>query len=362
MYLLTVLLFDKVNSAGLNLTIVEKCLYNYYCFANESICTSCTTVWKQQSTSSISTAACSRDTACKTFILRRIPFRGSNCVSCYVYNIIRYAQILYYVICTSILNIISFSHIYLYNSTFQTELIKEWANCLTASSSKPTRVHLIMEHFSIEMQSILDRYTTSDISDDEAFEQLVDSYKNEFGTEGHDLHPYRELLQFCRNTTTGTCNVHIHGGFIPRNHAARLNKECLDIQSKQLFFNEMSEKGYLPKEGDAMYKSLFEDSSSFKLRGSPEHELLIQSLMNGADLYSPIEESANDNEHDNVGQQEERPISKLYQAQLLKDHAMGYMIASLMLDHYEANDKSLSSDRYIVIAGYGHLKHQVSPR
>jgi len=217
-----------------------------------------------------------------------------------------------------------------------------------------------MEHFSIDMQSILDTYTTSDISDDEAFEQLVDSYKNEFGTEGHDLHPYRELLQFCRNTTTGTsCNVNIHGGFIPRNHAARLNKECPDTQSKHLFFNEMSDRGYLPKEGDAMHSSLFEDNSSYKLRGSPEHELLIQSLMNGADLYSPIEESANENEDDNVDQQEERPISKLYQAQLLKDHAMGYRIASLMLDHYEANDKSLSSDRYIVIAGYGHLE---SPR
>ena len=61
----------------------------------------------------------------------------------------------------------------------------------------------------------------------------------------------------------------------------------------------------------------------------------------------------------NVNKQEERPISKLYQAQLLKDHAMGYIIASLMLDHYESNDKSLSSDRYIVIAGYGHLE---SPR
>ena len=265
-------------------------------------------------------------------------------------------------ICTSVLNIISFSRTSLYNSTFQTELIKEWARCL--ASSKPTRVHLIMEHFSIDMQSILDRYTTSNISDDEAFEQLVDSNKNEFGTEGHDLHPYRELLQFCRNTTTdrASSNVHIHGGFIPRNHAARLNKDCPDTQSKQLFFEEMSERGYLPKEGDAMHNSLFGDSSSFKLRGSPEHELLIQSLMNGADLYSPIEKSTNNNEDDNVEQLEERPISKLYQAQLLKDHVMGYRIALLMLDHYEANDKSLSSDRYIVIAGYGHLKHQESPR
>ena len=286
-----------------------------------------------------------------------------SCELCIVHKMC--TDIIHMSICTSVLNIISSSLSYIssYNSTFQTELIKEWAKCLasSSSSSKPTRVHLIMEHFSIDMQSILDRYTTSDTSDDEAFEQLVDSYKNEFGTEGHDLQPYRELLRFCRNTTTdrASSNVHIHGGFIPRNHAARLNKDCPDIQSKQLFFEEMSERGYLPKEGDAMHSSLFEDSSSYKLRGSPEHELLIQSLMNGADLYSPIEGSANNNEDDNVEQLDERPISKLYQAQLLKDHAMGYRIASLMLDHYEANDKSLSSDRYIVIAGYGHLE---SPR
>ena len=286
-----------------------------------------------------------------------------SCELCYVSScilFIRCANNVYLSICTSVLkNIISSST--LYNSTFQTELIKEWAKCLASSSKQPTKIHIIMEHFSIDMQTILDTYTSSDTSDDEAFEQLVDSYKNDFGTEGHDLHPYRELLQFCRSTTKTMepvpCNVHIHGGFIPRNHAARLNKECPDTQSKQLFFKEMSEKGYLPKEGDAMYSSLFEDSSSYKLRGSPEHELLIQSLMNGTDLYSPIEESSNNNEDDNVDQQEERPISKLYQAQLLKDQAMGYRIASLMLDHYQANDKSLSSDRYIVIAGYGHLKH-----
>ena len=152
-------------------------------------------------------------------------------------------------ICTSVLNIISSST--LYNSTFQTELIKEWAKCLATSTSQPTKIHLIMEHFSIDMQTILDRYT-SDTSDDEAFEQLVNSYKNDFGTEGHDLQPYRELLQFCRSTAASTtekksCNVHIHGGFIPRNHAARLNKDCPDIQSKQSFFDEMSERGYLPK-------------------------------------------------------------------------------------------------------------------
>ena len=158
------------------------------------------------------------------------------------------------------------------------------------------------------------------------------------------------------------CNVRIHGGFIPRNHAARLNKECPDVQSKQSFFDEMSTRGYLPKEGDAMYGALFaDDTSTFKLRGSPEHQLLVQSLMKGTDLYSPSEVEARNSDDkggDDDTADEETPLSRIYQAQLLKDHAMGYRIASLMLDHYQADTaQSLASDRYIVIAGFGHLKH-----
>jgi len=300
--------------------------------------------------------------------------------------------------------------------SFQTELIKEWSTCLGTAASLsspsassggqqgsrrsplvPTRLHLIMEHFSVDMQSMLDRYAGTGTTaahhlpfsedDDEAFEELVNSYKNDYGTEGHDLHPYRHLLQFCRQTTKkkkkadydGTknctdssndndaanndyCEVHLHGGFIPRNHAARLNKECPDVEAKRNFFDEMSnERGYLPREDDPMHRALFEDTSSFKLRGSPEHQLLIQSLMSGADLYSPPAEEVEGEDGAGGGGNEEEgetPMSRLYEAQLLKDHAMGFRIASLMLDHHdESCGLPHSADRYIVISGFGHLKH-----
>lgn len=261
--------------------------------------------------------------------------------------------------------------------SFQTELVKEWARCLNSAgtAAKPTRLHLIMEHFSVDMQSILDRYVGAEDNreqpyledDDEAFEELIRSYKDDFGTEGHDLRPYRDLLQFCRDTMKtgiddgGFCSVGIHGGFIPRTHAARLNKECPDLESKKLFFNEMSQRGYLPKHGEAMHNALFEDDeagSSFKLRGSPEHQLSIESLMSGHDLYSPADGNAHSaEEHDE--KEEETPMSRLYQAQLLKDHAMGFRVASLMLEHYEAGGAGLHSDRYVVIAGFGHLKHRL---
>jgi SAM-dependent methyltransferase len=266
--------------------------------------------------------------------------------------------------------------------SFQTEFIKEWAKCLASSFScsltggssiaiPQPRVHLIMEHFSVDMQHMLNRFSgiTGEEpfpdDDDEAFENLVSSYKNDFGTEGHDLQTYRHLLQFCRQTMRGMvgnehqyCPVQIHGGFIPRNHAARLNKECPDTASKKFFFDEMSQRGYLPKSGDAMFGGLFEDGLNYKLRGSFEHQLLIESLMSGADLYSPseIENHLPPVEEEN-GDDHESPFSRLLQAQLLKDHAMGYRIASLMLQHLKTDGRSLTSDRYIVIAGFGHLKH-----
>ncbi|KAL9188818.1 hypothetical protein ACHAXT_007196 [Thalassiosira profunda] len=259
---------------------------------------------------------------------------------------------------------------------FQAELVKEWARCLAPvnNADAPTRLHLIMEHFSVDMAPMLDRYQYQRVgesdslmqSEDEAFEQLISSYKNDYGTEGHDLQPYRNLLQFCRQTTAheqgsenASCEVRIHGGFIPRNHAARLNKECPDVDAKRLFFEEMSnQRGYLPKEGDAMQSALFEDESSYRLRGSPEHQLLIQSLMRGTDLYSPVEVEGHSSEDMHGAADEESPLSRLYQAQLLKDHAMGYRIAKLMLDHLNAG-RSLSSDRYLVITGAGHLKHRL---
>ncbi|KAL7464259.1 hypothetical protein ACHAXS_004598 [Conticribra weissflogii] len=315
----------------------------------------------------------------------------------------------------------------------QTELIKGWAKCLAStgrrgSPKKPSRprLHVIMEHFSVDMQGILDAYQCRErdgseenqqqqdgrqlrnsdghrSSDEEAaFESLVRAYKEDFGTEGHDLRPYRDLLEFCRQTTTHNnpscieedvhvnvddkndnyCEVLLHGGFIPRNHAARLNKECPDIDSKRAFFEEMSQRGYLPKPGKGMYEALFagEDASSkntYKLRGTREHQLLIESLMNGNDLYSPVEEKEEDDidyDADNQGkeenEEEESPLKRLYQAQLLKDHAMGYRIASLLMEHHQQNkinsESSSSSpqspptdDRYLIIAGFGHLKHRL---
>jgi arsenite methyltransferase len=302
--------------------------------------------------------------------------------------------------------------------SFQLNLVKELIKCLAAkrtaavgskTAAAPT-LHLIMEHFSVDMQPILDRYqqihqqqpqnqqqpqtmihSHDEEEENRAFEELVTSYNEEYGTEGHNLHPYRELLQFCRQNSATTINnnnnqdnnknnngnhfkVKLHGGFIPRNQAAKLNKETFTTsQQKQEFFQELSSKGYLPHENEPMYRALFDTTTDddqrqedeFTLRGSREHKLLIQSLMSGIDIYSPAEVNDEDDEEDDDGNDTNDKISRLYQAQLLKDHAMGYKIASLMMEHATTSStttsgdggKTTNDDRYLVIAGLGHLKH-----
>ncbi|EJK65823.1 hypothetical protein THAOC_13278, partial [Thalassiosira oceanica] len=169
------------------------------------------------------------------------------------------------------------------------------------------------------------------------------------GTEGHDLQPYRKLLMLCREDE----GIQLHGGFIPRPQAARLHKECSDADSRELFFEEMSRLRFLPEKSEAMYSALFADESNFKLRGRRSHEMLIQSLMQGTDLYSP--QFDGDRANQDVIDEEDSPMSRLYQAQLLKDHGMGFRLANIMIDHHQQS----KNDRYLVIAGYGHLKHRL---
>jgi SAM-dependent methyltransferase len=261
-------------------------------------------------------------------------------------------------------------------TTFLAEMVRHWSEYLTTttqnssssvSSSPAPRLHLIMEHFSVDMQPLLDKYangeTDEEDDDDKAFDELKRSYREDYGTEGHDLEPYRDLITFCRNTTksknsvddgsnsSGGCTIHIHGGFIPRNHAGRLNKECPTLDLKRQFFNEISTtREYLPNEDNVMYEALFEDKMSFRLRGTKEHRMLIKSMMRGIEIYTPVEDEEADEEDEM--DDPESSLARLYQAQLLKDHAMGYQIAKLLLEHSSVND------RFLVIAGSGHLKHR----
>lgn len=55
------------------------------------------------------------------------------------------------------------------------------------------KLNVIMEHFSFEMQDLLEAYQEGKIDIDE----LGVKYK-EIGTEGHDVHAYAEVLELAR--------------------------------------------------------------------------------------------------------------------------------------------------------------------
>ena len=94
-------------------------------------------------------------------------------------------------------------------------------------------LHVVMEHFSFEMQGILDKYQSNNLS----FEELLEEY-DKIGTEGHDLKPYFNLLQFAKQNYP---KIILHGGFIPRTFGRLVMKE-----GEEMAIKIAKDKDYLP--------------------------------------------------------------------------------------------------------------------
>ena len=77
-------------------------------------------------------------------------------------------------------------------------------------------LHVILEHFSFEMQQLLDGYQSGTLT----FPDLLAGYA-QIGTEGHDLKPYEEILKYAQEHNE---SVKLHAGFIPRTYARTLMK------------------------------------------------------------------------------------------------------------------------------------------
>jgi len=243
---------------------------------------------------------------------------------------------------------------------FQNDLLKS----MTADGCESGKLHVILEHFSMDMQCLLDTFQSNPKF---SFDQLKQAYKD-IGTEGHNLDPYRGLLMFCKQSKmpgfqfkeeidfnsipdsvfqdgkSANCEIHVYGGFMPRPLAGRLNK-AESMEEKRALFEELYEKDFLPPRSSPAHNALFLDPDRFLLKGSQPHFRLIQSLMSGQDLYDPTDQEPELKDMADLS----TPISRLYQAQVLKDHAMGYFLSKLMTKNHQ--------DRFLVIAGMGHCKH-----
>lgn len=178
-----------------------------------------------------------------------------------------------------------------------------------AENSK-SKLHVVMEHFSFEMQHLLSDFQNGNIDID----QLNASYQ-EIGTEGHDIKAYSSLLNHAKDNKD---SVSLVGGFIPRPFAKTLVKEGEEAGIKAAV-----EKDYL-------------DSSVSALEGSELHYNMFESMISGRSMYDE-----NLKPGDNY--------RKIFKAQLIKDYAMAYCINKLVKTH--------ADDRFLVIAGKGHLQH-----
>jgi len=193
-------------------------------------------------------------------------------------------------------------------------------------------LHIVWEHFSLEMNPLLQDYQ----SNQHDFEGLVEAYRK-IGTEGHDLKPYRSILDYCQQQSS---HIQMHGGFIPRPHASAFMK----ADDKRLLYQELSgQHDFVPNlKTLETIQNTFETTASlsnnFQLYGSPDHYNLFESLLSGREIYSP------------QCPPPDEARRGIFQAQLLKDYAMAYEVSKLVA-RYPPDDK------FLVVAGKGHLSH-----
>ncbi len=168
-------------------------------------------------------------------------------------------------------------------------------------------VHVVMEHFSFELQDLLDDYCDGKLT----FEELVKGY-HERGEEGHKLEPYKELLEDAR-----TQGVRLHAGFLPRKYARMLLKEGPEATLQ-------AASSWLPSLGD--------------FQGTSFHYNVFESLLSGRSIYGDMKSSDQ--------------FRRIFDAQVLKDVAMAHKVNRLIDESPPGKE-----DKFLVIAGNGHLLH-----
>lgn len=189
-------------------------------------------------------------------------------------------------------------------------------------SKQADKLHVILEHFSFDLQELLDRFMDDEID----FEQLVDAYHS-VGEEGHHLEPYRELLQDAKHQ-----GVHLHAGFLPRKYARMLMKDgeksALEAASK-----------WLPKD--------------VNLDGSDFHYNVFESLLSGRSIYG--KNHSPDENGEATADEPSDQFRKIFKAQVLKDEAMAHRVTGLIQKN--ENEPEVRNEKFLVIAGNGHLLH-----
>jgi arsenite methyltransferase len=182
---------------------------------------------------------------------------------------------------------------------------------------RSTQLHVVMEHFSFELQPFLDQYSQAKIT----FDQLVQKY-HEIGEEGHHLEPYKGLLEDAKAK-----GVRLHAGFIPRSYAKKFIKE-----SPEEVLKDLSKWLKQPVVG---------------LEGSEFHYNVFESLISGRFLYDK-ESSIKPTDQ----------FRRIFKAQVLKDVAMANKVSQLIAEASTTkHDDEKGGEKFLVTAGNGHFLH-----
>jgi hypothetical protein len=129
---------------------------------------------------------------------------------------------------------------------------------------RASNLHVFLEHFSFELQPLLNEFCEGRID----FENLNKKY-HELGHEGHDLVPYKGLLEDARNK-----GIMLHAGFAERGLAKKFIKE-----DPKEALQDMSQWLKLPMVG---------------LEGSEFHYNVFESLITGRSIYGQETEEPTD--------------------------------------------------------------------
>ena len=159
------------------------------------------------------------------------------------------------------------------------------AEAMLASSSCGT-LNIVLEHFSFEMQPLLDEYAKGTLP----FAELVARY-DEIGTEGHDIAAYSSLLALAVHEQ----RVKLHAGFIPRTFARMVMRESLAVA-----LDAAKAKGYL--------------AADERCTASEGHYNFFESLISGRDMHGPLPPSDR--------------FRAMFPAQVIKDAAMAHKASS----------------------------------
>mmetsp|Transcript_22416 Transcript_22416/g.33889 ORF Transcript_22416/g.33889 Transcript_22416/m.33889 type:complete len:589 (+) Transcript_22416:95-1861(+) len=189
------------------------------------------------------------------------------------------------------------------------QIVSFQGSVMEKMASLPGKLHVIFEHFSFEMQEILEEYQANHIT----FEEMITLYKK-IGTEGHDLQPYKALMEQAKQRQS---SIKLHAGFIPRTYAKQMVKE--------------SESEVLKSAAPWLRPN------TTQLEGSDFHYNLFESMISGRNIHD--------------GTPPKNQFQKIFKAQLLKEESMAHKISQLIHESEDENDK------FLVIAGNGHLKH-----